>query len=76
MNNLEFLHNIVDWSVEDQDLLTIRSRGTNARLLEPLSREQQAFWEWLNYAIALASLLLISGYGAWRRRHEKPMPLV
>ncbi|MEJ2689281.1 MAG: Gldg family protein [Deltaproteobacteria bacterium] len=76
LNNLEFLHNIVDWSVEDQDLLTIRSRGTNARLLEPLSREQQAFWEWLNYAIALASLLLISGYGAWRRRHEKPMPLV
>lgn len=76
LNNLEFLHNIVDWSVEDADLLTIRSRGANARLLEPMSRGQQIFWEWLNYGIALLALLLISGYGAWRRRHETPMPLV
>ncbi|MEW6429388.1 MAG: Gldg family protein [Thermodesulfobacteriota bacterium] len=76
MNGLEFLHNTIDWSVEDQELLSIRSRGSHARLLLPLTREQQRFWEWLNYSIALFALILVSVAGALRQKRERPMQLV
>jgi ABC-2 type transport system permease protein len=73
MNSISLLQNLIDWSVEDQDLLVIRSRGTYARLLMPMTRSQQAFWEWLNYGVAILALLLISLYGGLRRRKERPM---
>lgn len=75
LNNLSFLQNLIDWSVEDQGLLAIRSRGSHARLLYPMNRREQAFWEWLNYGLALAALALISLYGSRRRHREKPMLL-
>lgn len=76
MNNLGFLQNIVDWSVEDQELLTIRARGTQARLLRPIDRQQEVFWESVNYGLALLALTVLSLYGGWRRRREAPMELV
>ena len=76
LNSLQFMQNAVDWSAEDADLLTIRSRGTYARLLEPLEKGQQSFWEVLNYAVVLASLLVIGGVWTLRRRSERPMELV
>ncbi len=72
LNGLEFLQNTIDWAVEDEDLLVIRSRGSHARLLKPMSRQEQSFWEWLNYAIALLALTLIGIYGLRRRQREKP----
>lgn len=73
LNSLSFLQNLIDWSVEDEDLLVIRSRGTYARLLKPLSRQQQTFWEWLNYGVAILALLLISLYGGLRQKKERPL---
>ena len=75
LNGLEFLQNIVDWSVEDDDLLAIRSRGQHARLLAPMERKLQTFWEWLNYGLALLSLLAVSLYASRRRRRERPITL-
>jgi len=76
LNNLQFLQNAVDWAVEDEDLLTIRTRGTYARLLPPLSSAQQSLWEGLNYAVALIGLAIIGLVWNSRRRHEEPMELV
>ncbi len=73
LNSLGLVQNIVDWSVEDEDLLVIRSRGTHARLLRPMTREQQRFWEWLNYGIAIFALIAVSLYGGMRRRKEQPL---
>jgi len=73
MNSLSFLQNLVDWSVEDEDLLVIRSRGTFARLLMPLTHQQQTFWEWMNYGVAILALLGVSLYGGLRRRKERPL---
>ncbi|MEA2084794.1 MAG: Gldg family protein [Thermodesulfobacteriota bacterium] len=75
LNSFEFLQNAIDWSVEDEDLLQIRSRGSHARLLYPMNRQEQAFWEWLNYGIALFALLIISAYGIFRRKREQPIEL-
>ena len=73
LNSLGFLQNLIDWSVEDEELLMIRSRGTHARLLLPISLQEQRFWEWMNYALAIAALLVVSFYGGMRRRKEQPM---
>jgi len=75
LNSLEFLQNAIDWSTEDEGLLTIRSRGAHARLLNPMTHRQQTLWEWLNYGLAIAGLAAVSVYGYWRRKNEVPMEL-
>jgi ABC-2 type transport system permease protein len=62
---LELIQNAVDWSLEDQGLLTLRGRGQFNRLLEPVGREGRIFWESLNYVLALAGLALV--YWLYRR---------
>lgn len=71
--NLQFLQNIVDWAVEDEDLLSIRSRGTYARLLKPLEKDEQSFWEGLNYALALLAVIGIGVVWNVRQRSEEPI---
>jgi ABC-2 type transport system permease protein len=73
LNNLQFVQNVVDWSVEDQDLLGIRTRGTFARLLKPLEQDDQSLWEGLNYGLALVALVAIGGVWTWRRKRQRPM---
>ena len=62
----QFMQNLVDWSLEDQGLLGIRSRGQFARTLAPITREAQMAWEYGNYALALGGLALV--WGLHRRR--------
>jgi ABC-2 type transport system permease protein len=75
LNSLQFMQNAVDWSVEDLDLLSIRSRGTSSRVLEPLTTDEQSMWEFANYGFALIALLLIGLWWASRRRTEQPITL-
>jgi ABC-2 type transport system permease protein len=56
---LELIQNAVDWSLEDRGLLALRGRGQYSRMLTPLDRSEQVFWEYLNYALALAGLALV-----------------
>ena len=76
LRSLQFVQNTVDWSVEDLDLLTIRSRGTSARVLLPLAEDEHTFWEALNYAIALLALIGIGLIWRVRSRNEEPMALI
>ena len=75
INNLQFIQNAVDWSVEDLDLLTIRSRGSTSRLLTPLAEQDQRFWEILNYGLALLAVAAIGWIWRLRQRNEIPMEL-
>ena len=75
LNSLRLMQNGVAWAVEDLDLLTIRSRGTYARVLKPLTEGDRAFWEGANYAVALAALIAIGIYWNVRRKNEQPMEL-
>jgi len=76
LNSLEFLQNAVDWSVEDDDLLAIRSRGQHVRLLAPMAHRAQVAWEWANYGLALLALLALSLLAGRRRQRETPMVLI
>jgi len=65
---LEFMQNVIDWSLEDQGLLSIRGRSRFSQTLVPLQPDEQALWEYLNYGLALAALL---GTWLWRRRSQR-----
>jgi ABC-2 type transport system permease protein len=58
-NSLELVANAVDWSLEDRDLLGIRSRGHFNRTLPPLAEVEQAVLEYGNYALALLGVLAV-----------------
>jgi ABC-2 type transport system permease protein len=76
LNNLQFVQNAVDWSVEDLDLLGIRSRGTTTRVLKPMDQREESTWEIVNYAVALLALVGIGVVWYYRRRNEQPLELV
>ncbi len=57
---LDFAQNLVDWSLEDRNLLALRARGGQfSRTLSPVKSGSQAVWEYLNYALALFGLGLV-----------------
>lgn len=56
--------NVVDFALEDQSLLSIRSRGQFNRTLPPMAQAEQAQLEYLNYGLALLGIALVF---LWRR---------
>ena len=59
LNPVQLVENAIDWSLEERGLLSIRGRGHFSRTLEPLDRDAQQFWEYLNYALALLGLAVV-----------------
>jgi ABC-2 type transport system permease protein len=76
LNSLKLIQNAVAWSTEDLDLLGIRARGTYARVLAPLTEQQQSLWEGGNYVVALVALIAIGILWNTRRRNERPLELL
>ncbi|WP_185236292.1 Gldg family protein [Teredinibacter franksiae] len=68
VNPQQFVINAAEWSLEDEGLLSIRSRSHFNRTLPPLTDKERQFWEAVNYSLAVAGLLLIYLYVHWRRR--------
>ncbi|MEZ5479230.1 MAG: hypothetical protein R3E95_17615 [Thiolinea sp.] len=70
---LEFIQNAIDWSLDDQGLLGIRSRAQLARTLNPMTHGVQLFWEYLNYALALLGLVLVWGWRTLNKRKKQAL---
>ena len=70
LNGLQLIQNTVDWSVADQNLLGIRSRGHFNRTLFPLQPNQQLFLESGNYLLAIVFLLALAGLQVYLRRKK------
>ena len=72
---LELFMNTLDWALQDDDLLQIRSRGHFNRTLPPMERRAQLALESINYALSLLWLLLLAAYSGayrlWRRRRYR-----
>jgi ABC-2 type transport system permease protein len=75
-NNIQLMQNAVDWSMEDLDLLSIRSRGTSSRVLIPLDDQQRTTWEISTYIVEFIALIGVYGFWRSRRKNNKPLPLV
>ena len=76
LNNLQYVQNVVDWALEDTDLLSLRSRGVFTRLLTPLDAAAQQRWELLTYALMALGYLGVAAAAYFWRRGEQPMPLL
>lgn len=68
---LELVENLIDWSLQDRGLLALRGRGQYSRMLMPMAAEQQMFWEYLNYGLAVAGLLLVALWRRWVGRRRR-----
>ncbi len=68
-NNLIVMQNLVDWSLEDTDLLTIRDPGNFSRTLYPVDADQLFQYELANYVLVLLPLPLLY---VWSRRRRTP----
>jgi len=73
--NLQLVHNLVDWCLEDVELLDIRTRGSYARTLIPDDDYSSRAWEWGNYIVALVAVLSIGLGTLGRRRRARAIPL-
>jgi ABC-2 type transport system permease protein len=77
---LELFMNTLDWALQDEQLLGIRSRSHFNRTLPPMERRAQLIIEYFNYGLALLWLLFLA-LTNWlriilRRRHfSKGLPL-
>ena len=58
-NSVLMVANVVDWALEDQSLIGIRSRGNFNRTLPGIDSNKQSFIEYLNYFLSLAGVLLV-----------------
>lgn len=66
-SNLQMLQNAVDWSVEDTELLQIRTAGAFARTLDPMDEAARASVERVLAGSVLLPLLLVIGLPLLRR---------
>lgn len=74
-SNLQMVNNLVDWGLEDTDLLSIRSRGTFARTLLPLNDEEKSTRLFGTAGLCILGLILIIAYTAIKRRNMRPIEL-
>jgi ABC-2 type transport system permease protein len=71
-SNLELVHNAVDWSLADTDLLQIRSRNAASRALT-VNADARGKWRTVNLGIAALGLVLVVGFAWVRRRGVLPI---
>lgn len=71
-SNLELVHNAVDWSLADTDLLSIRSRNAASRALT-VGGDARGTWRIVNFAVALLGLVAVVGFAWLRRRSVLPI---
>ncbi|MEM6580827.1 MAG: Gldg family protein [Pseudomonadota bacterium] len=67
---VELFLNSVDWALQDDELLSIRSRGHFNRTLPPMDVRAQAIIEGLNYALAVI-WLLIGALAFWLNKRAR-----
>jgi ABC-2 type transport system permease protein len=70
LGSLQLAANTVEWSLEEQGLLSIRSRGHFNRTLPPMEKDAQIFWESANYVIVVLMLVAMSLWQGYRRRRR------
>ena len=72
-NTTQMLVNVVDWSVEDQSLIGIRSRGNFNRTLPPMEQSEQSSLEYINYGLAILGVAGVMFY--FRSRQNRKVKL-
>lgn len=69
--NDQFLRNCLDWLLDDSNLIDLRNRNIEARLLDRRKiDEEKTNWQWFNLLTPLAILGLLGGIFFWLRKRK------
>lgn len=71
--NFQFLRNLIDWSLEDTDLLQIRGGGAFVRTLVRLDDAEKLNWEIAHYALVVVFLAVVAIVARASRRRARPI---
>ncbi len=71
-SDVELVHNAVDWSLSDTDLLGIRSHNGAAHAIT-VGADSVSSWRTANVIIAVLLLAGVIGFAAFRRRSVRPI---
>lgn len=69
--NEQFLRNALDYLLDDSNLMELRNRNIEERLLDRQRiTEEKSTWQWLNLLLPLAIIGLIGGLFFWLRKKK------
>ncbi|MBP2616059.1 gliding motility-associated ABC transporter substrate-binding protein GldG [Chryseobacterium jejuense] len=69
--NEQFLRNALDYLLDDSNLMELRNRNIEERLLDRRRiEEEKTNWQWLNLLLPLAIIGLIGGLFFWLRKKK------
>lgn len=73
-DNLLFFQNMVDWLVQDEDLITIRSREVTDRPIKPISEPAKRLVKYANM-FGTPILVVLVGIAVWQLRRRRNVQL-
>lgn len=69
--NEQFLRNALDFLLDDSNLMELRNRNIEARLLDRQRiDEERSKWQWINLLIPIALIGLLGGFVFWLRKKK------
>lgn len=69
--NEQFLRNALDYLLDDSNLMELRNRNIEARLLDRQRiEEEKTNWQWLNLLLPLAIIGIFGGFFYWLRKRK------
>ncbi len=69
--NDQFLRNALDYLLDDSNLISLRNRNIEARLLDrQLIDEEKSKWQWINLLLPLAILGALGTFFYWLRKSK------
>ena len=69
--NEQFLRNALDFLLDDSNLMELRNRNIEARLLDRQRiDEERSKWQWINLLIPIALIGLLGGFFFWLRKKK------
>ena len=69
--NEQFLRNALDFLLDDSNLMELRNRNIEARLLDRQRiDEEKTDWQWINLLVPLAVIGLLAGFFYWWRKRK------
>lgn len=69
--NEQFLKNALDYLLDDSNLMELRNRNIEERLLDRyLINEERNYWQWFNLLLPLAIIGILGGLFFWLRKKK------
>ncbi|WP_226064460.1 gliding motility-associated ABC transporter substrate-binding protein GldG [Kaistella polysaccharea] len=69
--NEQFLRNALDYLLDDSNLMELRNRDIEARLLDRnLVDDEKSYWQWFNLLLPLGILAVLGGVFYWWRKRK------